>query len=45
MLSSLVLRKKDNNEEKMEKRTSEMFADTKKLKESGAKVDMEFKTS
>ena len=45
MLSSLFLKKKVNDEEKMEKRTSEMFADTKKLKESGAEVGMEFKTS
>lgn len=44
LLSSLFLKKKVNNEEKMEKRTSEMFADTKKLKES-AEVGMEFKTS
>lgn len=29
----------------MEKRTSEIFADTKKVKESGAKVGIEFKTS
>lgn len=45
LLSSLFLKKKVNDEEKMEKRTSEMFADTKKLKESGAEVGMEFKTS